>query len=337
MSKEENVSAQPGLQQESENHPSTSSSGSMAAPIMPASSISRPVFMPAVFTGVGRDWSDWLEQFELAATVNGWGEPVKLQFMSLLLSGHARDMYNGVSVEDKGNYARLKIAMTRCLEPCHSDEWSRVTFTERRRLPNETAQEFGNALRRLVAKAYPTVDDQTRDMLARDQFVTHFTAGDFRISLRAAKPKTLEVAIHLAVEMELLRSLEQAHTVPDARVREVTESTNESDRGFEALLGAVEGLRQEVKTIQSAVQTLQMPPKTAGPPNFSSFPRNPQMHAKTTGPPSFPARFSRNPNVDAGAPPSDTPRRRPRNQISACWECGCDRHLRRDCPYVQGN
>lgn len=139
--------------------------------------------------------------------------------MSLLLSGHACDVYNGVSVEAKGNYALLKVAITRCLEPCHSDEWSRVAFAERRRLPNETAQEFGNVLRRLVAKAYPLVDDHTRDMLARDEFVTHFTAGDFWISLRAAKPKTLESAIHLAVEMELLRNLEQTRTVPDARVR----------------------------------------------------------------------------------------------------------------------
>lgn len=66
-----------------------------------------------------------------------------------------------------------------------------------------------------MAKAYPSADDCTRDMLARDQFVTHFTAGDLCISLCAAKPKTLESAIRLAAEMELLRNLEQTHTAPD--------------------------------------------------------------------------------------------------------------------------
>lgn len=32
--------------------------------------VSRPVFMPDTFTGVNREWSDWLEQFEMVAVVN---------------------------------------------------------------------------------------------------------------------------------------------------------------------------------------------------------------------------------------------------------------------------
>lgn len=97
----------------------------------------------------------------MAANVSGLDDFVELKFMSLLLSGHVCEMYNGFSGEAKGNYALLKVAMTRCLEPCHSDEWCRVVFVERRRLQNEAAQEFGNALCRLVAKAYPSVDDHT--------------------------------------------------------------------------------------------------------------------------------------------------------------------------------
>ena len=52
----------------------------------------RPVFMPEVYIGVGREWSDWIEQFKLASTVNGWDEIVKLQFLALLLYGRAREM-----------------------------------------------------------------------------------------------------------------------------------------------------------------------------------------------------------------------------------------------------
>ena len=313
MSEAESISPQQGS---SEANASRVNPSVGSLPV-PTGGISRPVFMPAVFTGVGREWSDWVEQFELAANVNGWDDPVKLKFMSLLLSGHARDMFNGVSGEAKSNYALLKAAMSRCLDPCHGDDWNRVAFTERRRLPNETAQEFGNALRRLVIKAYPSVDDHTRDLLARDQFITHFTAGDFRISLRAAKPKTLEAAIHLAAEMELLRALEQTHIVPDAKVRGVAEGPSKTEERFEALLGAVEGLRQEVKTMQTAMQVLQQPPGAAIPLNPSRPPRN----------------F----DVSPGAVPNVPSRRRVSRQAGVCWECGCDRHLRRDCPYAQGN
>lgn len=67
--------------------------------------------MPEVFTGVGREWSDWVEQFELAANINGWDDSVKLKVLSLLLSGHARNMYNGVSAEAKANYVLLKVGV----------------------------------------------------------------------------------------------------------------------------------------------------------------------------------------------------------------------------------
>uniref|UniRef100_A0A8C5BZ39 Peptidase A2 domain-containing protein n=1 Tax=Gadus morhua TaxID=8049 RepID=A0A8C5BZ39_GADMO len=82
----------------------------------PPRAIARPVFMPETFTGIGREWSDWSEQFDLAADVNNWDEPLKLKFMSLLLSGRARDMYSGLSGDAKGNYALLKGAIARCFD-----------------------------------------------------------------------------------------------------------------------------------------------------------------------------------------------------------------------------
>lgn len=134
--------------------------------------------------------------------------------------------------------------------------------------------------------------------MARDQFVTHFTAGDFRISLRAAKPKTS--AIHLAAEMELLRNLEQTHTAPDARVRGVIEDISKTDESFEALLGAVKGLRQEVKTIQPAVQVLKRSPSIVAPPRVLS---NPPM----------------NPNADSVVAPGDSSRLGARSITCVCW------------------
>jgi hypothetical protein len=63
----------------------------------------RPVFMPETFTCTGREWSDWAEQFEMAAEINGWDDVLKLKFMSLLLSGRARDIYCGLPDEARRN------------------------------------------------------------------------------------------------------------------------------------------------------------------------------------------------------------------------------------------
>lgn len=274
-----------------------------------------PVFMPDTFTGVGREWSDWSEQFDLAAEVNQWDEALKLKFMSLLLSGRARDMYSGLPREAKNHYALLKSALTRCFEPSDSNEWSRASFTARRRRPNETAREFGNALRRLAARAYPTADECTRDMLARDQFILHFATGDFRVSLRGAKPKTLE-AIEISSEMELLRNLEQTQMFPEAKVMGVSVAKSSSDEQIGLLVGMVEELRQEVRSLQSTVKAMQSAPKG---PTLPGPSENPEGGRR------------------GSVAPSRAINREFRGAGGGCWECGCSRHLRRDCPYVQGN
>lgn len=57
-----------------------STSATVTAPLSLATAASsnvpmaRPVFMPETFTGMGREWSDWKEQFEMAAVVNNWNE-----------------------------------------------------------------------------------------------------------------------------------------------------------------------------------------------------------------------------------------------------------------------
>ena len=85
-----------------------------------------------------------------------------------------------------------------------------------------------------------------------------------------------------------------------------------SDERVEALLGVVEGLRQEVKSLKVSVQALVDPmqaiPVTPG--------VGPSPHLGQTRVP---------------APKQDVERMR------GCWECGCNRHIRRDCPYLQGN
>lgn len=98
-----------------------------------------PVFMPETFTGLGLEWSVWAGQLEMAAKVNNWNYGLKLKYMSLLLSGRARDIYSGLSVEDRSDYTQLKNAIGKCLDPCDSHNGNCANFLARRRLHNETA------------------------------------------------------------------------------------------------------------------------------------------------------------------------------------------------------
>lgn len=123
-----------------------------------------------------------------------------------------------------------------------------------------------------------------------------------RIHLRSAKPATLESAINLASELELIRNLEHRHC-SDSKVHDLS-AQNSSYNQVEVLLGIVEELRQEVKALQVTVKDMQvkfMPVLVCTTPMISSS--EPQV----------------------------------RSQTDAFWECGCTRHLHRNCPYLQGN
>ena len=271
-------------------------------PAPPGAATARPVYMPQTFNGADREWSDWVGQFEMAADVNGWDDALKLKFMALLLSGRARDIYTGLSTESRTDYIQLKEAMGKCLEPCDSADWHRANFLGRRRLHNETIREFGTALRRLISKAYPSADNSTRELFARDHFIEHVGKGDLRVNLRSAKPATLEEAINLASELELIRSLEHTHLTTDTQVRGVVEKSS-SEKQMELLLGVVEGLRQEVKVLQQTVQSSQAATNTG----------------RSQGPRGW----------DSG--------RAYQGRGEVCWECGCDRHIKKNCPYLPGN
>lgn len=270
------------------------------------SPVNRPVFMPETFTGSGRDWSDWSQQFEMAADVNNWNGELKLKFMSLLLSGRARDVFCGLTNEDRSTYDNLKEALNKCFNPCESEEWNRASFSSRRRLPGETAREFGNSLRRLVAKSYPAADGATQDLLAREHFIAYIGVGELRIQLRSARPTSLEAAINLVTELELIRELERSNIATDAKVRGVSDNKPD-DRQLAILLETVESLRQDVRALQVTVQNL-----TKAQTNNASPARGPS--------------YSESQGFNRG----------PRGRGDACWECGCDRHLRKECPYAQG-
>ncbi len=53
-------------------------------------------------------------------------------------------------------------------------------------------------------------------------FVAHVGTGELRIQLRSARPATLEAAINLASELELIRELERSQTTSELKVRGVS-------------------------------------------------------------------------------------------------------------------
>uniref|UniRef100_A0A803JQA1 Peptidase A2 domain-containing protein n=1 Tax=Xenopus tropicalis TaxID=8364 RepID=A0A803JQA1_XENTR len=89
------------------------------------SQIHKPIFRPHPFDGVTREWTEWLEQFELTATINSWDE-ARLQVLNLMLQGKARQVFQGFNTDIKGNYQLVKAALKQVFDPDLGIEWHRT-------------------------------------------------------------------------------------------------------------------------------------------------------------------------------------------------------------------
>lgn len=144
-------------------------------------------------------------------------------------------------------------------------------------------------------------------MLAKDQFIAKIGSGDIRMQLRNAKPSTLDAAMDLASEFEHIKALEKKETV--AALNMFSGEGPSDGITANAVFTELRKLQEEVCALRTLVNPSNINSTKFDRPsrsNFSGRGRGNRRRSESEGP-------------------------------RACWECGCTRHLRRDCPYVSGN
>ncbi|VDI25446.1 Hypothetical predicted protein [Mytilus galloprovincialis] len=110
-------------------------------------------------------------------------------------------------------------------------------FKECRQKASETLPGLGQSVRRLSNLAYPTAPLELRDTLAKEQFIDALVDSEMRLRIKQSRPKGLNDAIRLAVELEAYNTAESKtlnsmghlrHTTSDER----TETPNSSVYGY---------------------------------------------------------------------------------------------------------
>jgi len=74
----------------------------------------------------------------------------------------------------------------------------------RRKKPDETLQALSSDVERLVAMAYPGIDDTTRDILRRDAFIDALDNPGLEFRIREKEPKLFRQALTVAMRLEVL-------------------------------------------------------------------------------------------------------------------------------------
>ena len=207
----------------SSEQPSTSepSQEKRSTPAVRASDISQALLaqqLPPLPKYTGEDQSqgetfrDWLEQFELVASLGEWDDKTKLVNLVTRLRGQAYAFYRSCTLQQRANYATLVAELTQRFTPVQIRAVQSSLFHDRKQKPRETVDAYAQDLRQQFHKAYPTVQRATREAEEMGQVVlaNQFAAGllpELKRKVTGTKGKLEQLLIKARFEEAKLREL----------------------------------------------------------------------------------------------------------------------------------
>jgi hypothetical protein len=212
---------------------------------------------PDKFDGKVVDWRDYVVHFEQVASWNGWTEGEKAQQLSMSLRGTAQKLLGDLAPEQLHSYGTLKYVLEQRFSPVEREAAYRCEFRARKCQRGESSSDYGYAIRRLGYRAFPCVEHSAREIYVIDQFINGLWDQGLRRHVQFGHPKTLEVAISLAVEYEAFEGGHNLASKPQiareldylpSSVKAVKQEVNsDSKSGGDPSLAAIEQLAQLVK------------------------------------------------------------------------------------------
>ena len=162
---------------------------------------SRPVIVLECFSGNGC-YEDWIDQFESIAEINHWSDEQKLIWLKVCLTGRALMAYKKFPLTARGSFKNAVKALQERFKPESRRDLYLAEFQTRRKGKTESWPELGEDLRALVDKAYPTLDDEARQQLALQRYLSQLDNEQVAFSVKQRKPKTIEAAVSATLECE---------------------------------------------------------------------------------------------------------------------------------------
>ena len=164
---------------------------------------SRPVAIPEVFTGEGsQSWSDWQDHFDSVAEVNGWNAADKKKWVRARLTGRAATAMRRLSDTDKASFDTICAALKKRFEPECRKEVYMAEFQAKKKRRNEDWASFGEDLKTLVEKAYPSLQAEAQELLALNQLLSQIEDPQLSFAVRQRAPATVDAAVAAVLEME---------------------------------------------------------------------------------------------------------------------------------------
>ena len=176
----------------------------------------KPVVLPDAYTGEG-SWDEWLEHFENVAAVSKWTPEQKLLWLKVRLTGRAQRAFKQLPEEAQAAYPEAVKALHVRFDP--ESKWVLYVaeFYTRTKKKSEGWADFGEDLRVLADRAFPTLGADARQLLALQQYLMQLDNPQVAFAVKQRHPTTVEAAVSITLELE-------SYLLPKQRVARVEEA-----------------------------------------------------------------------------------------------------------------
>ena len=142
------------------------------------------IISPDAYSG-DTSWTAWVGHFEATALVNGSDNAAKPVWLPVRLTGKAQVAWKRLTADARGSYDTAKEALHKRFEPDSKRQLYAAEFHSRRRRRAEQWGDFVDALRCLADKAFPTLGEESKALLALDRYLGEL--DDTRLPLQFVK------------------------------------------------------------------------------------------------------------------------------------------------------
>jgi len=140
-------------------------------------------------------------QLDTISGLNQWNEIERAQYLVASLCGEALSVLSNISAPDRLNYEKLCKILNDRFTQNKSSDLAVIKLDNRVRGRNETLQSYGFEMAQLVSSAYPSLNEEAREIILKERFVRGLDS-ELRRQIKLSRPSNYETTVSIASEIE---------------------------------------------------------------------------------------------------------------------------------------
>ena len=171
----------------------------------------------------------------------------------------AQAVLDNLPAESRKNFTELCKALENRYAPSNQTELYRAQLRDRRQKASESIPELGQDVRRLTNLTYATAPADVREIMAKEQLIDALHSSEMRLRIKQSRPKNLNEAVCLAVELDAFNNAEKRRQEPTGSVRaaegrHTTDFHDSVEKMITETSKTLSEMRQEIRSLRESIE-----------------------------------------------------------------------------------